>query len=369
MQSFEQVQTGSPSSHPLPGHEVVNDRATGPADSVPVMRSGKQLMDATRPLTVDTRARSWFELVFALSVVGGLVAIGWSPAPWPVRLVAAVIAGLTTVRVFILYHDFMHLAILKKSKLAKAVFYTYGVLVMTPPVAWRESHNYHHANTAKIVGSHVGSYMMVTTAMWAKMGKRDRFMYAAIRHPLTILFGYFTIFMLGMCVSPFLRNPKKNWDSALSFVLNWTLSIAIFWRFGAATWAFGFFLPLAVSMATGAYLFYAQHNFPEIDVQPRHSWSYTKAALESSSFMKMGPIMNWFTGNIGYHHVHHLNPLIPFYRLPEAMATLPELQQPATTSLAPSDVIKCFQLKLWDMDHGRMVGYPDDEPAVTKIAA
>jgi acyl-lipid omega-6 desaturase (Delta-12 desaturase) len=321
-------------------------------------RTGKALMDATRPLTTESRQRSWFELVFTSTLIASLVAVGWSAAPWPVRLLSSIIAGLTTVRLFIVYHDFMHLAVLKKSKVARAVLYAYGVLVMTPPRAWRASHNYHHANTAKIVGSHVGSYMMVTTAMWAKMTKRERFMYAAIRHPLTILFGYFTIFMLGMCVSPFLRNPKKNWDSGLAFVVNWALSIGIFWRFGVATWAFGFFLPLAVSMATGAYLFYAQHNFPEIDVQPRHSWSYTKAALESSSYLKMGAVMNWFTGNIGYHHVHHLNPLIPFYRLPEAMAAIPELQTPPTTSLSPSDVLSCFRLKLWDADAGKMVGYP-----------
>jgi omega-6 fatty acid desaturase (delta-12 desaturase) len=92
-------------------------------------------------------------------------------------------------------------------------------------------------------------------------------------------------------------------------------------------------------------------------VQPRDAWSFGRAALESSSFMEMSPLMNYFTGNIGYHHVHHLNPTIPFYRLPEAMAAIPELQNPGKTTLKPRDVIQCFKLKLWDPEAGKMVGY------------
>ena len=115
---------------------------------------------------------------------------------------------------------------------------------------------------------------------------------------------------------------------------------------------------LFVATATGAYLFNAQHNFPEMDVQPRHEWEYTHAALHSSSYMKTGPIMGWLTGNIGYHHVHHLNPGIPFYRLPEAMKGIPELQTPHATSLHPKDIVACFQQKLWDPEQQVMVGYP-----------
>jgi omega-6 fatty acid desaturase (delta-12 desaturase) len=75
--------------------------------------------------------------------------------------------------------------------------------------------------------------------------------------------------------------------------------------------------------------------------------------------MKLGPVLNWLTGNIGYHHVHHLNPGIPFYRLPEAMAGIPELQSPlGVTSLSPRDIVACFRAKLWDAEQNKMVGYP-----------
>ena len=105
----------------------------------------------------------------------------------------------------------------------------------------------------------------------------------------------------------------------------------------------------------GAYLFYAQHNFPGVQFRNRDEWNYVFAALQSSSYIRMSPVMNWFTGNIGYHHVHHLNALIPFYRLPEAMAELEELQEPLTTSLRPRDVFRCLQLKLWETDTQTLV--------------
>jgi omega-6 fatty acid desaturase (delta-12 desaturase) len=84
--------------------------------------------------------------------------------------------------------------------------------------------------------------------------------------------------------------------------------------------------------------------------------------LESSSFLRTGPIMSWFTANIGYHHVHHLNARIPFYRLPEAVAGIPELQSPKTTSLHPLEILRCLRLKVWDPDTNRMIGTPKIQP-------
>jgi omega-6 fatty acid desaturase (delta-12 desaturase) len=105
----------------------------------------------------------------------------------------------------------------------------------------------------------------------------------------------------------------------------------------------------------GAYLFYAQHNFPGVSFRTNKDWNYAKAALESSSYMKMNPVMQWVTANIGYHHVHHLNAKIPFYRLPEAMEKLPELQEVKTTTLQIRDIVACLKLKVWDPEENRMV--------------
>ena len=83
----------------------------------------------------------------------------------------------------------------------------------------------------------------------------------------------------------------------------------------------------------------------------------------------MGPVMNWLTGNIGFHHVHHLNPGIPFYRLPEAMAAMPELQHPPKSTLRPRDIVAAFRLKLWDPAAGKMVGYPRKDEVAERVAA
>ncbi len=124
-------------------------------------------------------------------------------------------------------------------------------------------------------------------------------------------------------------------------------------------------LPLAIACAVGSYLFYAQHNFPGIHIQPRQSWSFARAALESSSYMKVGPVMSWFTGEIALHHVHHLNAAIPFYRLREAMGAIPALQVEPATSLAPRDVLACLRLKLWDPVGQQMVPFPDELAATS----
>lgn len=325
------------------------------------MRSGRELIAASKEFQRENKARSWFHFVETFTVSFALAAVLVLAPQWWVRLPVAILQGLVLVRIFILYHDYQHNSLLRGNKLAKWILFTYGVLVLTPPKTWRQTHNYHHAHTAKIVGSHVGSYLMVTTEMWEKLSPRERFMYKLIRHPLTIFFGYFTIFLYGMCVSSFLRAPRKNWDSLLALVVNLVLTATIWYFAGFDIFLFAYFIPLFVATATGAYLFYAQHNFPEMNVQPRDKWEYTRAAVESSSYMKMGPILRWLTGNIGFHHVHHLNPGIPFYRLPEAMAGIPELQNPRTTSLSPKDIAACFRQKLWDSERETMVGYPEEK--------
>lgn len=327
-------------------------------------RTTAELIDATRPFVRDNLARSWFNLLSGLALLAATVTVA-AVTPntllgLPLRALAAVLAGLLIVRIFVIYHDFIHGTILRESGLARAILYAFGVIVMTPPRVWRETHRYHHAHTAKIAGSHIGSYEMATVDDWGGMSRSARLRYRIGRHPLTILFGYFTIFMLGMCVLPLLRAPRKNWDSGLSIALNLALTALIVGSLGVATFAFTLFIPLAVATALGAYLFYAQHNVPEVHIQDAEDeWSFGRAALESSSYLRMGRVMAWFTGNIGYHHVHHLNSRIPFYRLPEAMAAIPELQSPCETTLRPRDVAASFRLKLWDEGSQRMVGYTE----------
>jgi omega-6 fatty acid desaturase (delta-12 desaturase) len=334
--------------------------STAPSPWPPGRRSAKELLAHAKEFGKENRTRSWLHVAETFAVLAVLQAVTVLAPMWGVRLLASVLMGLVTVRGFILYHDYMHNSLLRGSTVGKWLMYAFGMYVLTPPNVWRQTHNYHHAHTAKIVGSHVGSYLMVTTDMWKQMTPTQRVVYKIYRHPLTIVFALYTVFFYGMCVSSFQRNPRKNWDSLLAVVLHAAACVAIGSFAGLPTLLFAYVLPLFIATMAGAYLFYAQHDFPEMNVQPRESWEYTRAALESSSYMRGGPLFHWFTGNIGYHHVHHLNPGIPFYRLPEAMAAIPELQSPkGTTSIHPRDVLACFRMKLWDAEQNRMVGYPE----------
>jgi omega-6 fatty acid desaturase (delta-12 desaturase) len=322
-------------------------------------RSDREVLEATKAFCAERPLSSWWHLLSGLAALGLGLSVAALHIAWPARLAVSLLSGLVIVRLFIVYHDYLHGAILRGSRIAPWIMYPLGVLVMTPPRVWRETHNYHHNHTAKLVGSNIGSFATMTTQQWREATARQRVHYWLVRHPVTVLFGYFTIFMLDMCLMSFVRSPRRRWDSLVALLANWALTAWIVTQFGFATWVFVHFVPLFTASAVGGYLFYAQHNFLDMHIQPREDWCYVRAALESSSYMETGPVLGWFTGNIGYHHVHHLNPTIPFYRLPEAMEAIPELQNPGRTSLGPREIAHCFALKLWDPEQGRMVGYPE----------
>ena len=276
---------------------------------------------------------------------------------WPVRLLASVLGALLLVRTFILYHDFMHGAILPGSKFARAVFYVYAALNLTPPRSWRDSHNFHHANVGRVAAANVGAFPLMTTEMWRAASRGERMSYRIVRHPVTIVFAYLTIFLVSVTLLPLLRRPSRYWDSALALLVHGTAIGALWLLGGFDTAFFALLLPMTLAAALGGYLFYAQHSFPGMRILPEAEWNVYRASLVSSSYLRVGTVLRWFTGNIGFHHVHHLNSLIPFYRLPETMAAIPELQHPTVTSLSPRAIAACFRANLWDDASGRMIDY------------
>lgn len=321
-------------------------------------RPEKELLLATRPFTEENRAKGWLAVISSFALLYGLTAGAMFAPWWPLRLVLGLVTGLMYVRVFCLFHDFQHGALLRQSKPAELLFWLFGTSMLTTPSVWKETHNYHHAHTAKIIGSHIGSFPVVTTAMWKDMSPAQRRAYRLVRSPLNVVLAVFTAFTLGMAITPFLRAPKKHWGGIVGLLFVYGLmGVSIYFgRFDL--WFFGWLLPMWFADMLGTYLFYVQHNFPEAHIASREHWTFSKAALESSSYLVMGPVMNFFTANIGFHHVHHLNAAIPYYRLPEAMAAIPELQHPGRSTLKPSDVAEAFKLKIWDPEADKMVPFP-----------
>lgn len=323
------------------------------------LRTGKDLILATKPFAKEDRAKSWYYLLSTLVL---LIAawVGTFAFPWlGVKLFFSLLTSLIMVRLFVIYHDFLHHTILHRSALATVIMETYGVLVLVPPSIWKRSHDYHHNHNSKLFSASIGSYPIATKRKFYSMSKKERRLYLAVRHPLTIIMGYFSMFMLGMCINSFLSNPKRHMDSLLALVLHFTIVTLVIIHFGWMVWLISIFIPFMISSFLGAYLFYAQHNFPGATFSPNTEWKYDIAALASSSYMDMGPFMRWCTANISYHHIHHLNSRIPFYKLPETMAAIPELQHPRKTSLMPRDMAACFRLKVWDPSVGKMIGFKE----------
>jgi omega-6 fatty acid desaturase (delta-12 desaturase) len=333
--------------------DVSNDSASDD------LRLGRELLQATRPFANEDRAQSWRHVATTfVFMVASLTGAGLATA-WPLRTALSVLGALFMVRAFITFHDYMHGAILRGSKVAAVLFNVYGAFSLTPASSWKKSHNHHHGHVGQITTETVGAFPIITTRMWREASLLRKAGYRATRHPLLILFGYVTIFFFSVTLQPLLVDPKHHWDSALSLLLHGGL-MALLWVFGGFDVVFFvMLLPMTLASMLGGYLFFAQHSFKKMIVMTPETWTFYRAALQSSSYLRLGKIMQWFTGNIGFHHVHHLNIRIPFYRLPEAMAAIPALQSPATTTLAPREILACFRASLWDESRQCMVSYSE----------
>ena len=330
------------------------------------MLTGKELILATKPFAKEIRWKSWYHTLttFALLIAGI-----WGTVYVPNiigRIGCSVATALLLSRTFIIFHDYQHHTILRNSFPANVLFTLFGIYMITPPSIWKRSHDHHHNNNAKLYSASIGSFPIMTRQKFMEASKGERFAYLAVRHPLNMFLAYFTTFMYGMCIQSFINNKKKHWDSLVVIIIHVAIAVFLFVHFGWLTWFLTFFLPFFLSHMLGSYLFYAQHNFPDARYRNNTDWNYTNAALESSSYMPMNPFMQWVTANIGFHHVHHLNSKIPFYRLPEAMAAIPELQHPGVTTLKPSDITACLRLKVWDPESNKMIGYEEMEPRLAK---
>jgi omega-6 fatty acid desaturase (delta-12 desaturase) len=320
------------------------------------MTNSETLYARTKAYARDHSWKSWWYVISTIFILAAAVAGTFPILPLPLRIVCSVLTGLLTVRLFVIYHDQQHRAMLPKSRVAAALMRFLGMCLLCPNAVWRASHDYHHSHNCKLRTANIGSFPIMTVDQYRQTPTGERVLYLFMRHPLTILFGYITVFIFGMVILPFFKAPRKNIDCIPTLILHTATAVWLGVHFGWLTLLLTMLVPFLIASAIGAYLFYAQHNFPGVVLKDKEGWTYEGAALDSSSHLKTGPLLRWFTGNIGYHHIHHLNHRIPFYRLPEIYHDIPELRQARTTSLHPFDIIRCLRLKVWCVKTQRMVG-------------
>ncbi len=191
------------------------------------MLEGKQLILATKPFAQEKRSLSWW---YTLSTLCLLIASLTATLMIPylgVRIAFSVLSGLLIVRMFIIYHDYLHHSILKNSPAANAIMTIFGIYILAPTSIWKRSHDYHHQHNSKLYSASIGSYPVATAEGFANMSRKDRRMYLFTRHPLTILFGYLFMFMIGMCVNSFVASPRRHYDALIALVVHIALSAVV----------------------------------------------------------------------------------------------------------------------------------------------
>jgi acyl-lipid omega-6 desaturase (Delta-12 desaturase) len=260
------------------------------------------------------------------------------------------------VRTFVAFHDCAHGSLLPSKRANRYVGRCLGLFVMSPFQRWRHDHAIHHATSGDLERRGVGDIITLSVAEYRARRWRGRLAYRVIRNPVVMFgFGPALAMMIGPRIAtrsqrPRLRHSVIGLDAALLMVVS-ALCWLIGWQSFVLVWA----PPALLAGSVGIWLFYVQHQFEDAYWQSAADWSYTDAALRGSSYLKLPRVLQFFTGNIGLHHVHHLNSRIPNYNLQRAHDENAIFEQVPTLSLW--DGLRAVRLKLWDEEHGKLVTF------------
>jgi len=273
-------------------------------------------------------------------------------------LALVVLAAGFLVRTFIVFHDCAHGSMFPSKRANNYVGRCVGLLLLSPFRRWRHDHAIHHATSGDIERRGVGDVITLTVSEYRDRSWRGRAAYRAIRNPL-VMFGLGPIIamIIGPRVPtraqrPRIRHSVVGTDVALALIVG-GLCWLIGWKSFLIVWA-----PAAMlAGAIGIWLFYVQHQFEDAYWQSSDDWSYDAAALQGSSYLKMPKVLQFFTGNIGLHHVHHLSARVPNYHLERAHRELPIFHDVPVLSLW--DGLKAVRLKLFDEQTGRLVTFKE----------
>jgi len=275
---------------------------------------------------------------------------------WLASLPVSMGAGLFLVRIFIIQHDCGHGSFFRSKVACRWVGRLCSVLTATPYERWRAAHSQHHAQVGKLEGRGVGDIDTMTLREYRDASRWQRLRYRLYRHPL-VLFGLgpLSLFLIGNRLSS--RSFSRDQQASIH-----TTNVVLALTIGLACWLLGWRefilvqLPATlVGSGIGVWLFFVQHQFEDTYWAHAEDWDHTTAALRGSSHYQLPGLLRWLTGNIGLHHVHHLNSRIPNYNLQRCHNDLPALHEAPVLTLASS--LRCVRLALWDEDAGRLVTF------------
>ncbi|MDN4617501.1 fatty acid desaturase [Paenibacillus sp. PsM32] len=269
-----------------------------------------------------------------------------------------VLAGGFLVRTFIIFHDCCHRSFFKNRKANTIVGNITGIMTLCSYDQWRYSHSMHHATNGNLDKRGTGDIWTLTVNEYLALSPLRRWVYRMYRNPM-IMFTIGPIYTF-LLIYRFNRKGAPKKERMNTYMVNVALVAII----GLLCWAIGWqaFLMIQgpiffMSGVGGIWLFYVQHQFEESYFEEEENWNYVKAAMHGSSFYKLPKILHWITGNIGFHHIHHLSSRVPNYFLESAHNTSPVLQDVQTITLLTS--LQSLRFRIWNEDTKKFIGFKD----------
>lgn len=272
-------------------------------------------------------------------------------------LILAVIAAAFLVRIFVLLHDCVHGSFFP-SKVANTFFgHALGLLILTPFHDWRFSHLRHHATYANLDTRGFGDVWTMTRTEYDSLSKAKQLGYRLYRNPLVlIVLGAGFLFLLRFRLTTHKGTRKERLSVLYTNLLILGMVLLASWSIGLKTYLLIQIPVIWMAGVAGIWLFYVQHQFEGVYWARTEQWNAVHAGVDGSSFYKLPALLRWFSANIGYHHVHHLSPRIPNYRLKRCCDAVPALR--AKRPLTIRESLACLSLKLWDEERKSLVGFP-----------
>jgi omega-6 fatty acid desaturase (delta-12 desaturase) len=294
--------------------------------------------------TLVPYAALWFLMHLALSV------------SWWLTIPLVILAGAFLVRVFIIFHDCGHGSFFKSRTANDVIGFICGVLTFTPYYHWRWEHSIHHASAGDLEKRGVGDVWTMTVQEYLDASRWKRFSYRLSRNPVILFLIAPTFLFIGRqrFASP-KASSRERWSVHWMNLALAAMAVALSWVFGIKAYVLLQLGVLAVAGAAGVWLFYVQHQFEDVYWEHGENWDFVAAALKGSSYYKLPRVLQWFSGNIGFHHIHHLSARIPNYNLERCHQSHPMFREVKPITLLGS--LKTLNLRLWDEDLKKLVGY------------
>lgn len=275
---------------------------------------------------------------------------------WWLTVPLAMLAGAILIRVFIIFHDCGHGSYFKSRTANDVVGFICGLLTFTPHYHWRWEHAIHHATAGDLDRRSVGDIWTMTVREYLEASRWKRFAYRLARNPfvLFILAPLFLFLVLQRFPSG-KANPRERESVHWMNLAILLMAAGLCWLFGLTAYLVIQLTAMMVAAGAGVWMFYVQHQFEDVYWERGENWDFTAAALQGSSFYKLPKVLQWFSGNIGFHHIHHLSPRIPNYNLQRCHEADPLFQSVKPITLTSS--LKSFNLRLWDEMLKKLVGF------------